>query len=65
MKRQMLQHDFRFVGRVIFLVGPQNLRSQRAVEKIGGVRAGSRPDAAGRESCVYEVIASSVAARVR
>ena len=35
MKRLMLQHAFRFVNRVVFVIGPQNLRSQRAVEKIG------------------------------
>ena len=61
MKRLMLRHAFRFVGRVVFLVGPRNLRSQRAVEKIGGVRAGSRADAYGRESLVYELTASAFA----
>lgn len=55
MKRLMLDHAFRFVERVIFLVGPTNFRSQRAMEKIGGVRVGSRPNAAGRESLVYEM----------
>ena len=45
----------RFVDRVVFLIGPQNLRSQRAVEKIGAVRVGSRPDASGRESLVYQI----------
>ncbi len=55
MKRLMLDHAFQSVNRVIFLVGPQNVRSQRAVEKIGGVRAGSRPDAGGRESYIYEM----------
>ena len=59
MKRLMLHHAFGFVDRVVFLVGLQNLRSQRAVEKIGGVRIGSRPDADGRESIVYEVIATA------
>jgi RimJ/RimL family protein N-acetyltransferase len=59
MKRLMLHHAFRFVDRVVFLVGRQNLRSQRAVEKIGGVRTGTRPDADGRESIVYEVIATA------
>ena len=29
MKRPMLRHAFRFVNSVIFLVGPQNFRSQR------------------------------------
>ena len=57
MKRLMLQHAFKFVGNVIFRIGPQNLRSQRAVEKIGGVRAGSRPDDAGRENFVYRITA--------
>ena len=39
-KRLMLDHAFRFVRRVIFLVGEFNIRSQRAVERIGGVRCG-------------------------
>ena len=59
MKRLMLQHAFRFVDNVVFLVGPQNLRSQRAVEKIGGVRAGTRPDGGGRVSYVYRITASA------
>jgi len=63
MKRLMLRHAFRFVKRVVFLVGPENLRSQRAVEKIGGVRIGSRPDASGRESFVYQITASAFAQR--
>ena len=55
MKQLMLRHAFQFVQRVIFLVGPQNLRSQRALEKIGAVRMGSRPDADGRDSFVYQI----------
>jgi len=58
MKQLMLRHAFRFAGSVVFLVGPGNLRSQKAVEKIGGVRAGSRPDSHGRESFVYKITAS-------
>ncbi len=54
-KRLMLDHAFGFVDRVLFLVAPGNLRSQRAVEKIGGVRVGSRPNAYGLESYVFEV----------
>jgi N-acetyltransferase len=61
MKRLMLRHAFRFVNSVVFLIGPQNLRSQRAMEKIGGVRVGSRPDATGRDSVVYQITASSFA----
>jgi RimJ/RimL family protein N-acetyltransferase len=36
-KRLMLDHAFNFVDTVIFWVGETNWRSQRAVEKIGGV----------------------------
>jgi RimJ/RimL family protein N-acetyltransferase len=36
MKRLMLDHAFKFVKRVVFVVGEDNLRSQKAVEKIGG-----------------------------
>jgi len=57
MKRLMLQHAFRFVRRVVFLVGIQNIRSQRAVEKIGGVRVGIMPDASGQDSFKYQITA--------
>jgi RimJ/RimL family protein N-acetyltransferase len=60
MKLLMLRHAFRFVDRVIFLVDPQNLRSRRAVEKIGGVHVGSSPDGYGRDSLVYEIKASAL-----
>jgi RimJ/RimL family protein N-acetyltransferase len=61
MKRLMLGHAFRFVDRVVLLVGQTNYRSQRAVEKIGGVRGGTRHDASGRESILYEVRATAFA----
>jgi RimJ/RimL family protein N-acetyltransferase len=65
MKELMLQHAFGFVDRVIFLVDPQNLRSQRAVEKIGGVRLGSRQNAEGRDSFVYQLTAAAFAEGTR
>jgi RimJ/RimL family protein N-acetyltransferase len=37
MKRLMLDHAFRFVDTVVFRIGFDNLRSRRAIEKIGGV----------------------------
>ncbi len=37
MKALMLEHAFRFVGTVAFRIGESNLRSRRAMEKIGGV----------------------------
>ena len=55
MKRLMLSHAFKFVDNVIFLVDSNNLRSQRAVEKIGGVRAGSKIDPHGRESFIFRI----------
>ncbi len=55
LKELMLRHAFRFVRTVVFLVSPENVRSQRAVEKIGGVRFGSRPDAEGRESIAFRI----------
>ncbi len=59
MKQLMLQHAFRFVKNVVFLVGPQNLRSQKAVEKIGGVQIDSRLDDTGKESFVYQITSST------
>ncbi|MFC6023292.1 GNAT family N-acetyltransferase [Plantactinospora solaniradicis] len=55
LKALMLEHAFRFVERVVFLVGPENRRSQRALEKIGAVRVGTRPDTAGQECILFEV----------
>jgi RimJ/RimL family protein N-acetyltransferase len=55
LKRMMLAHAFKFVDNVIFFVGSTNLRSQRAMEKIGGVRAGTKLDPNGRESFIYRI----------
>ncbi|MGI9077874.1 MAG: GNAT family N-acetyltransferase [Gemmatimonadaceae bacterium] len=57
MKDLMLRHAFRFVQSVIFLIGPENFRSQKAVEKIGAVRVGSKTDDTGRESVVFQLTA--------
>ena len=58
MKRLMLAHAFKFVENVIFFVGATNLRSQRAVEKIGGTRIGSKLDPHGRESFIFRITRS-------
>jgi RimJ/RimL family protein N-acetyltransferase len=52
LKRLMLEHAFHSVASVVFFVSPGNVRSQRAVEQIGGVLA-PEPDAEGR--LVYRV----------
>ena len=55
MKRLMLEHAFRFVDQVVFVVGPENVRSQRALEKIGAERIGTRMDERGREGHLYAI----------
>jgi len=59
LKRLMLDHAFKFVDRVVFVIGVTNFRSQKALEKIGGVRVGRRdkPDAHGNivENFVYAI----------
>jgi RimJ/RimL family protein N-acetyltransferase len=59
MKRLMLRHAFGFVKRVLLVVDHENIRSQTAAQKMGGIRAGSRFDPAGRESFVYCITALS------
>ena len=53
MKRLMLEHAFRWVDCVLFLIGPENRRSQRAVEKIGAQRARSVFNSRGQEGVIY------------
>lgn len=55
LKQLMVQHALQFVDSVVFLVAPDNVRSQRAMEKIGGVREGMRADAYGNESYLYRI----------
>ena len=59
MKRLMCDHAFRFVETVLLLIGTESVRSQRAAEKIGAVRAGTRLDAHGRPSYVYRLRATA------
>ncbi|HQR06775.1 MAG TPA: GNAT family N-acetyltransferase [Gemmatales bacterium] len=59
MKKLMLDHAFQFVRNVVFVIGPQNFRSQRAVEKIGGTLVGSKLDKNGNERLVFRLEASA------
>jgi RimJ/RimL family protein N-acetyltransferase len=65
LKRLMLAHAFRHVERVMFRVGENNLRSRRAMEKIGGrlTDAVEYTQMAGREVAhvVYEITRESFA----
>jgi RimJ/RimL family protein N-acetyltransferase len=40
LKQLMLAHAFKFVENVVFYVGETNVRSQKATEKIGGIKDG-------------------------
>jgi N-acetyltransferase len=55
MKRLMLEHAFKFVNNVIFVIGTQNFRSQKAVEKLGAVRVGFTVDSGGADRFVYRL----------
>jgi N-acetyltransferase len=59
MKQIMLEHAFRFVDHVVFLIGEDNMRSRRAVEKIGGVRIENRIDSKGQDRVVYRIDAAA------
>ena len=60
MKRLMLNHAFGYVDSVVLLVAPDNTRSQRAVEKVGGRRDGVRTDGSGLVSYLYRINSSEV-----
>ena len=59
LKTVMLNNAFRFVDTVIFEIGAQNLRSQKAIEKLGAVRVATQKIAyfgeAANENFIYEI----------
>jgi RimJ/RimL family protein N-acetyltransferase len=55
MKRLMLAHAFRFVRRVVFRVGPNNRRSQRALEKIGATYVGLESHPERSDRALFEI----------
>jgi RimJ/RimL family protein N-acetyltransferase len=56
LKRLMLDHAFKFVKRVLFMVGPTNFRSQKALEKIGAVAIGRRERTNQRGDTIVDVV---------
>lgn len=63
MKRLMLDHAFTFARRVVFVVGSDNRRSRRAIERVGAVLTTHREDgkdAEGRpvDLVIYEIVKS-------
>ncbi len=55
LKTLMLEHAFRFVERVYFVVGEDNRRSQRALEKLGARFVGPTGDATRDRRVVFEI----------
>jgi len=55
MKRLMLEHAFRFVDHVVFLIGSENHRSHCAVEKIGAKLVGIRRDNKRQDRLVFQI----------
>jgi RimJ/RimL family protein N-acetyltransferase len=41
MKLLLLNHAFQFVESVVFFVGEDNVRSQKAMEKVGAIKVGT------------------------
>ena len=62
MKRLMLEHAFKTVDQVLFIIGPENRRSRRAVEKIGAVYLRVALHAKSRERVVYVLSKAAFAA---
>lgn len=55
LKGLMLGHAFHFVDHVVFLVTPNNLRSRRALKKIGATADGIVRTAGGRDALRFVV----------
>jgi len=55
MKHLMLQHAFKSFRSVALVIGPANVRSQKAAEKIGAVRAEARLQPNGEQRVVYRI----------
>jgi N-acetyltransferase len=61
LKSLMLKHAFQFVRRVIFVVGENNLRSQKALEKIGATFL-RRENRDGRPNFIFKLDCESFGA---
>jgi len=63
LKALMLEHAFRFVDRVVFVVGENNLRSQKAVRKLGAELVASEeraaPDGTMRRNVIFALTRSA------
>ena len=64
-KALMLRHAFRAAERVVFRVGAANVRSRRAVERIGAVLEGQERDPAGFDVVRYAIARAAFEHRER
>jgi len=55
MKRLMLEHAYRFVDNVVFVIGADNIRSQQAVRKIGATLIDADTMRADRKNVIYRL----------
>lgn len=59
MKRLMMDYAFQYVDKVIYHIGANNMRSRKAMEKLGGKLVGSESIAyygeKANENCVYQI----------
>jgi RimJ/RimL family protein N-acetyltransferase len=51
----MLDHIFAFVDEVHFVIVPQNIRSQQAIQRVGGTLLGTRV-VRGAEHVVFRIV---------
>lgn len=65
LKRLMLEHAFQFVDQVIFIIAPTNLRSQRAVLKLGAVLTGRKVEGSGGPSLAFLLTRTAWAQTIR
>jgi RimJ/RimL family protein N-acetyltransferase len=64
MKRLMIEHALRFADRIVFVIGPDNLRSRKAIERIGATltdrrERGTAADGRALELVLYEIRSSN------
>ena len=59
MKDLMVRHAFTFVKTVALSAGVDNMRSRRAIEKLGAIEVGRETNQNGGESVVYHLTAAS------
>lgn len=60
LKKLMMDHAYKYVDHVLFFIGPNNLRSRKAVEKLGATYVDTR-SRFGVESVVYRLSKSDYA----